>query len=355
MKKLNTLLILLLVFIVQASNAQDAATIEKLSQIAKQDFPKNEASDITFGVEAGYPYYIQLQDNGFRHILYVNEKFEKMYSTNTIEVLAMLPAFRQKYIKRNAYPKIQKQLLKYKKSLEKGNWMPTYYEHAINNKSIISLLQYQEHGKGTITANGQTPSVGELYFDGDGNFLAKGEYNVAKALGFVLDYSKGHDDNEGNGEPPTYNGEDIVAPFKINTKYYIRNIKTDLYMDVYGNGMDDRGRVVLYKLTNSKNQQFEILSVDAAGKYKVQNVNSLKVLSGLPESTNIIQFESDAGERQIFEIEKAANSMHGVKFKLVYNNKYLGYQGTKPTNGTNIYEQNPNLDDAQEWELIPVE
>jgi hypothetical protein len=354
MKKISLIIIPILLFGSMIAQAQDEATQKQLSQIAKQEFPNDPEGDITFGVEQGYPYYITHQSPSFITNIYVNTEMEKM----SIHVITQSPGqinmFKKKYLTEPAFKKIQQYLSKYKKSLTVGWWFANYYANGKGYKEMVSFTEFEQGGKGDAVVNEK--KIEEVYFDLQGNLLGKGDFDINKALTVTLDMTKGLDDYEGNGEESTHATEASLDLFKINTKYYIRNVKHDLYMDVYGNSMEDRGRVVVYKHTNSANQQFEILSVDARTKHKIQNVNSLKVLSGLPESTNIIQFESDAGERQIFEIEKVEGNSVFIRLALLYNGKYLGVEGNKGVNGSNIYEKESNpMDESLQWELIPVE
>jgi hypothetical protein len=349
MKKLISTLTILFCLLGKVALAQSDEVKAKLSKIAQQEFANTPEANIEFAAANGPVYTITNEQGPFAQVMYINDKYERLY----IHVQMRIPdisEFKKYYINKTRFANIQKYLAKYKKSLLVGGWIGAYYNSHVNNAEVISITEYEEPMKGERPAS-KVP-LPELFFDKNGDFIAKGDFDVRNYLDVHIDESISLDDHEGNG----HNNHDADI-FKINTKYYLRNVKHDLYMDVYGNSMEDRGRIVLYNFTSSTNQIFEILSIDASGKYKIQNMNSMKVLSGLPESTNIIQFESDEGERQIFEIEQVEGHHRNlVRLRLVYNGKYLGAEYKDAKNGTNIYERafDP-LDESMWWEFVPVE
>jgi Ricin-type beta-trefoil lectin domain-like len=344
MKKSTLLFLALFMYCINTTFAQDETTLKKFSNIAQQEFSNAEEGNITYGVEAGYPYYIMCQNPDFVTNIFVNDNMEKMSIHAKTQSPGQIDMFKKKYLSVVAFKKIQQYLSKYKKSLIVGGWFANYYANGNNSKEMVSFTEFEQKGKGDNMKDKNNFKILDIYFDKLGNFLGNEKFDINKALGVVLDMTKGVDDNEGNEENINHAKESNIDLFKINTKYYIRNVKFDLYMDVYGNSVEDRGRVVLYNHTTSTNQQFEIVSMDASGKYKIQNVNSMKVLSGLPESTNIIQFESDAGERQIWEIEKVEGNHNLIRFRMLYNGKYLGVASDNAKNGTDLYEKDLSID-----------
>jgi hypothetical protein len=340
MKKLILLLLINLIGAHITLQAQSDSAIKILTKIAKKEFPKAPAENIKYGIENGTVYYIMNDQHPYYQNIYLNHKFERLYAHISMQS-PNFSDFQKYYVNKTCLANIQKYLRKYKKSVLKGPWFAAYYKN-INNSELISIREFEDHGKGDWSND--KSNLGELFFDKNGKFIAKGDFDVLKYLGVHIDKSIRLDNTEGN-------------LFAINTEYYIRNVKYNLYMDVLGNSKENMGRIVLYNLTSTSNQKFEILSVDATGKYKIQNINSMKMLSGLAESTNIIQYDSDEGERQIFEIEKVEGNKHGlVRLRMAYNGKYLGVENKEPKKGANIYEHDANpLDESLMWELILVE
>ncbi|MBK8352325.1 MAG: RICIN domain-containing protein [Saprospirales bacterium] len=326
-------LIFVVIFITNNAYAQNDEMPSPLKKIANLKIKKSELGELSWSKDDDGIFIVTNSTQNYLTNLFINSNYELLYT----EVFNTNPGYMfadviGKYINKNASDLIEKKFKSKNRKIVESSWFWHYFKSEINNKEMIQYAAY-------IDADPQNP-LPNYFFDINGNFLfGDDNADIKKIMGVEIEKK---------------------YPYQINTLYYIKNKETGKYMDVYGNSKDNHGIIVQWNLTNSPNQQFQILSIDQNKHVKIQNENSLKMLSGVPEGKDIIQFESDEGERQIFEIDFDPNDTKGqngyVKIKLTYSGKYLTIaSGNRNAEVVRIIEDYERFTDDQLWELIPVE
>jgi len=323
------ILIFVVICITNNAFAQNDEMPSPLKKIASLKIKKSELGELSWSKGDDGIYIVTNSTQNYLTNLFINSDYELLYT----EVFNMNPGYMfadvlGKYINKNASDLIEKKFKSNNRKIAESSWFWHYFKSEINNKEIIQYAAY-------IDADPQNP-LPNYFFDINGVFLfGDNNADIKKIMGVEIEKK---------------------YPYQINTSYYIRNKETGKYLDVYGNSKDNYGIIVLWDLTSSLNQQFQIMSIDQNKHVKIQNNNSLKMLSGVPEGKDIIQFESDEGERQIFEIMFDPNEVSKyVRIKFTYSRNYLSvvnYDSKAEIN--RVVEDYEKYSDAQLWELIEV-
>lgn len=142
--------------------------------------------------------------------------------------------------------------------------------------------------------------------------------------------------------------------------YYIKNINSNMYLDVY-NGKDKNGtNVQQHKGNREKAQKFKVVSV-GDGYYKLvsQVGDKNKVLDVEKKSnkngTNISIYKDNGGNNQKFKITSVGTNKYTIATKISNGKSLVEVKNASKSNKANVQQWENNGHTCQQWKFELVE
>lgn len=146
---------------------------------------------------------------------------------------------------------------------------------------------------------------------------------------------------------------------KSGSTYYIKNIKSGKYLDVYNNSTSDGTKVIQYKYTGRPNQQWKVTEY-SNGSCKLVSLSSNKLLtienSGTDNGVAVKINSSRSGASQIFWIEPNAD---GYSARILTNvtkySKCVVTKGASIGNGVQAIQYTYRATKNDQWQFEPAD
>ncbi len=155
-----------------------------------------------------------------------------------------------------------------------------------------------------------------------------------------------------------YSGSSGGGGSGLDGVYYIKNVNSGMYLDVYY-GLPDNGTNIRQHSYNGSNaQKFKLVS-DGNGYYTIltgaSGYNSAVDVEGKKsaDGTNILQWESNGGDNQKFQIVKVGNA-YAIKTKISNCNSVIEVYQQSKENCANVVQWSYNGGSNQLWYLEPA-
>lgn len=137
--------------------------------------------------------------------------------------------------------------------------------------------------------------------------------------------------------------------YKINTR-----VKSNMLLDVAGNGISNNTNIQIYEDNKSSAQQFYVTHV-GNGWYKICGLSSgkaLDVAAGEKKSgVNVQLYTYNGSDAQLWRFLSVGGGYYYIQNKLGY---YLDVDGGKAANGTNVQVYKKNETNSQKWHFMRV-
>ena len=160
-----------------------------------------------------------------------------------------------------------------------------------------------------------------------------------------------------NSNNNTNSGNNTTSNELVSGKtYYIKNINSNMYLDVY-NGKDKNGtNVQQHKGNGEKAQKFKVVSV-GNGYYKLvaQVGNKDKVLDVEKKSskngTNICIYKDNGGNNQKFKITSVGTNKYTIATKVSNGKSLVEVKNASKANKANVQQWENNGHKCQQWKF----
>ncbi len=137
--------------------------------------------------------------------------------------------------------------------------------------------------------------------------------------------------------------------------YTLTNVGSSLVMDIADHSQDNLADVVQRSSNLNANQQF-IVAPATGNYYTIKAVHSNKNVdvqyAGQDPGTNLIQYEENGTDAQLFSLEYLGNEMYAIKSKV--NGLYAGIENNSLTNGASVKTYPKDESDFFKWRFTEL-